>query len=329
METPITRRSFMRGTLALAASSLPSLAFAADYPDHPIHLTVPFAPGGNVDTMARLVSAPMTGFLHTSMVVENRPGAGGSIGANYVVRSKPDGYTLLVCSNGPLTVNPFFQKDLPYDPFKDLLAIGKISEVAHVLAVTKSHPAQTLQDLIKLSKNKPVSVGTSGVGSATHMTLVRLNYATGAGLVHVPYQGGGALTSDLIGGTLPAALTELSTAAPLHKSGNIRILGVASARRSDLVPDVPTMDEQGVHDFTAASYVGLLSPAGTPAADNARIQQALADCLKRADIIQKMKQQGAEIASAQEQTSAGFAAFLRAEYDRSKVAIQQAGIKPR
>jgi tripartite-type tricarboxylate transporter receptor subunit TctC len=328
VETDLDRRSFLRGTLALAASCVSPLALAADYPDKPIHVIVPFAPAGNVDTMARLVSAALTSRWGTSVIVENRPGAGGSIGADYVARSQPDGYTLLASSNGPLTVNPFFQRNMPYDPFKDLIPIGKISDVAHVFAVHTSVQANTLTELIQLSKRKPVNTGTSGVGSASHMTLVRFNFATGANLTHVPYRGGGALVADLVGGSLDAAITELSTAEPLHRAGKVRILAVASQHRSELMPDVPTAIEQGVTDFVATSYVGLLSPASTPANINARVQQALAASLATDDMAKKMRDLGAELASQPERTGDGFRAFLRGEYDRSQAAARQAGIQP-
>ncbi|WP_415817298.1 Bug family tripartite tricarboxylate transporter substrate binding protein [Bordetella tumbae] len=325
----MNRRSFVQMALALPAASLPAWARAAAYPgSKPIHMIVPFAAAGNVDTMARLVGAAMGPLLGTSIVVENRAGVGGGIGAGYVTRSKPDGYTLLASSNGPLTVNLFFQKNMTYDPLKDLIPLGKISDVAHVLAVNPSLPAKTLPELIKLSQQRPINVGTSGVGSATHMTLVRFVAATGANLTHVPYKGGGALTADLVGGTLDAAFTELSTAQPLHKSGMTRIMAIAAQNRSPLVPDVPTAIEQGVADFIATSYVGLLVPAGTPEEVRNLVQQALAKSLDDTNVTSNIRNQGAEVAIRAERTGAGFGAFLRGEFDRSKAAVQQAGIVP-
>jgi tripartite-type tricarboxylate transporter receptor subunit TctC len=325
----LTRRAFaLRGAGLLAAAAFAPLVRAAAFPDRPLHMIVPFAPGGNVDTTARVVSAGMTQTLGVSAVVENKPGAGGSIGADMVVRSAPDGYTLLVASNGPMTVNPFVQLHLPYDPLRDLAPVGMVGYVPHVLVVTPGLPAHTFAELIALSRKRRINTGTSGVGSATHLTLMRLNAASGADLVHVPYRGGGALIPDLVGGSLDATMTELSTALPLHRAGKVRILAVASEQRSAIAPDIPTMIESGVKDFTASSYVGLLAPAKTPKDTVARLQQGLSASLDMPSIADKLRDSGLEAATASQRTSAGFAEFLRAEYQRSKTAAELAGIKP-
>ncbi|CAM3629174.1 ABC transporter substrate-binding protein [Bordetella sputigena] len=324
----VTRRAFaLRCAVLLTAASTP-LARAAAFPDRPLHLIVPFAPGGNVDTTARVVSAGLTQVLGVSAVVENKPGAGGSIGADMVVRAAPDGYTLLVASNGPMTVNPFVQAHLPYDPLRDLAPVGMIGDVPHVLVVTPGLPARTFTELVALSRKRRINTGTSGVGSATHLSLMRLNTASGADLVHVPYRGGGALIPDLVGGTLDATMTELSTALPLHRAGKVRILAVAAARRSAIAADIPTFIESGVKDFTASSYVGLLVPARTPPDAVARLQQGLAASLEMPSVADKLRDSGLETATAAQRTPAGFADFLRVEYQRSKAAAELAGIKP-
>jgi tripartite-type tricarboxylate transporter receptor subunit TctC len=324
-----SRRAFtLRGACTLAALTLSPRVRAADFPDRPLHLIVPFAPGGNVDTTARVVSAGMTQALGVSAVVENKPGAGGSIGADMVVRSAADGYTLLVASNGPMTVNPFVQAHLPYDPLRDLAAVGMIGYVPHVLAVTPDLPVHTFAELIALSKKRRINTGTSGVGSATHLTLMRFNAAAGTDLVHVPYKGGGALIPDLVGGNLDATMTELSTALPLHRAGKIRILAVAADHRSAIAADIPTMIEGGVKDFTASSYVGLLAPVKTPPDKIARLQQGLSASLDMPSVANKLRDSGLEAATATQRTPAGFAEFLRGEYQRSKEAAELAGLKP-
>src|SRR5512146_2790493 len=192
----ITRRTLII-TLSLgsAATLLPRSAFAA-YPDRPIHLIVPFAPGGNADIVGRIVGERISSAVGQPVVVDNRGGAGGSIGAEVVARAAPDGYTLFVGSNGPLTVNPFVQAKLSYDPLKDFAPVALTSYVPHAIILNNNVEAKTLQELIALSKKTPVNMATSGVGSATHMTLERFKAATGANITHIPYKSGGALMPD-------------------------------------------------------------------------------------------------------------------------------------
>jgi tripartite-type tricarboxylate transporter receptor subunit TctC len=322
----ISRRTVLTG-LGLAPVLLPRAAFAA-YPDHPVHLVVPFAAGGNADIVARIVGDRMSAALGQPVVVDNRAGAGGSIGAEYVARAEADGYVLLVGSNGPLTVNPFVQAKLGYDPLQDFAPIALTSYVPHAIIVHPSVEAKTVSELVELSKKKSISIGTSGVGSATHLTLERFNAATGAKLAHIPYRSGGALLPDLIAGNIQAAMTELSTAMPLHRAGQGRIIAVAAAQRSKLAPDVPTMIEGGVKDFTAASYVGILAPRATPPAVIEQLQKAAASALAAGPAADKLRDLGAEIAGAEEMTPAGFGAFIQAEYARSREAAKLAGLTP-
>src|SRR5471030_2418419 len=263
---PISRRRLIVTIgLGSATTLLPRQAFAA-YPDRPIHLIVPFAPGGNADIVGRIVGERISNVLGQPVVVDNRGGAGGSIGAEAVARATPDGYVLLVGSNGPLTVNPFVQAKLGYDPLKDFVPVALTSYVPHAIILSNSVMTKTIAELIALSKKEQISIATSGVGSATHMTLERFKAQTGANVVHIPYRSGGALMPDLIGGSIQAAMTEFSTALPLHKGGQAHIVAVALEKRSQLAPDVATFIEGGVKDFTASSYIGILAPAGTPPA---------------------------------------------------------------
>src|SRR5579872_2180365 len=189
------RRLIATAGLTAAAGLFPRAAFAA-YPDRPIHLIVPFAPGGNADIVGRIVAEQMSQRLGQPVVVDNRGGAGGSIGAEIVARASADGYTLLVGSNGPLTVNPFVQAKLGYDPLKDFAAVALTSYVPHVIILSNQVKAKDAAELVALSKTAPITIATSGVGSATHMTLERFKAATGANVTHVPYRGGGALLPD-------------------------------------------------------------------------------------------------------------------------------------
>ena len=325
----LTRRTLLT-TLAAAplASALPRAARAA-YPDKPIRLIVPFAAGGNADIVGRLVGERISNALGQPVIVDNRGGAGGSIGAEAAARSTPDGYTLFVGSNGPLTVNPFVQAKLGYDPLKDFAAIALTSYVPHVIIVNDKVEAKTLAEFIALSKKAPINVATSGVGSASHMTLERFKAATGAQITHIPYKSGGALMPDLIGGSIQAAMTEFSTALPQHKGGQARILAVASAKRSQIAPEIPTFIESGVKDFTAASYIGILAPTGSPAPIVAQLQRAIADGLNQGPAPDKLRGMGSEIATAEEMTPAGFAKFIRVEYEHMREAAKLAGIEPK
>jgi tripartite-type tricarboxylate transporter receptor subunit TctC len=324
----LSRRTLI-ATLGAGAtiSLLPRAAFAA-YPERPIHLVVPFAPGGNADIVGRIVGEEISKAVGQPVVVDNRGGAGGSIGAEAVARAAPDGYTLFVGSNGPLTVNPFVQAKLPYDPLKDFAPIALTSYVPHVLILNNGVTAKTLPELLALSKKAPLNVATSGVGSASHMTLERFKAATGVNITHVPYKSGGALMPDLIGGQIQGAMTEFSTALPMHKAGKAHIFAVASAKRSQLAPDIPTFIEEGVKNFTAQSYIGILAPAKTPEPVIAQVQKAIAAGLAGGAAPDKLRNMGSEIATPEQMTPAGFAAFIRTDYENMKEAAKLAGITP-
>lgn len=324
-----TRRAFSAGLGAMAATALlPGRSFAA-YPDRPIRLIVPFAAGGNADIVGRIVGEQIGKALNQTVVVENRGGAGGGVGAEFVAQSAPDGYTLLVGSNGPLTVNPFVNANLKYDPIKDFAAVALTSYVPHGIIVSKTVEAKNLAELIALSKKTPVTIATAGVGSATHMTLERLKSATGANLQHVPYRGAGNLMPDVISGNVNGAMTELSTALSLHKSGDARIIAIASARRSKLAPDIATFDESGMKGFMAQSFIGILAPAKTPADIVAPLQQAVEKGLGAGSpAVARLIEMGSEIATAEQMTSAGFGAFIRADYEEMRQAAKAAGITP-
>src|SRR5215210_421976 len=324
----LTRRTLLT-TLAAApfASTLPRAAFAA-YPDKPIRLSVPFAAGGNADFVARLCGEGMSQTLGQPIVIDNRSGAGGSLGADLAAKAAPDGYTLFLGSNGPLTVNPFVQAKLAYDPLKDFLAVGLANLAPHCLAVNADVKAKTIAEFVALSKGTPASLGTSGAGSASHLTLARFGAATGANITHVTYRGGGNIVPDLLAGNITGTVTELSTVLPQISGGKVRVLGVASNKRSPQMPDVPTMIEQGVKDFTAASYVGILAPAGTPAEILNALEAALKKALDSKATQEKFLNTGAELVPDELMTSKGFADYIKKEFENSKEAAKVAGLKP-
>lgn len=324
----ISRRTLIATLGAVpAASLLPRGAFAA-YPDRPITLIVPFAAGGNADIVGRLVGHEIGSGLKQTVVVENRAGAGGGIGARAVAKAEPDGYMLLVGSNGPLTINPLVQANPGYDPIVDFAPVALTSYVPHALILANSTPAKSVAELVELSKQAPVNIATSGVGSATHMTLERFKAAAGAKITHVPYRGGGALMPDVISGAVQGAMTEFSTALELHTGGKARIVATGAAKRSTLAPDIPTFIESGVKDFVAQSYIGILAPAKTPPAIIDQLQKAIAAGLNGGTAPERLRTLGSEIATAEQMTPQGFAAFIKTDADNMREAAKLAGITP-
>jgi tripartite-type tricarboxylate transporter receptor subunit TctC len=319
-----------RGLLCAAALLLATTVSAQSWPDRPVRVIMPFAPGGNGDTTIRIIAARLQEQLGQPVVVENKPGAGGSIGTAEAARARPDGYTLLGSTAGPLVINPLVQANPGYDPLRSFTSIGMISRVPMVVIVHPSVAARTLPELIALSASKPgsVTIGTSGVGGANHLPLELLNAATGAGLVHVPYRGGGAAVPDLVAGTVSGLLTELSSVLDLHRQGRARILAVASLNRPPVLPDVQTFTEAGQPGFTAEAFVGLAAPTGTPEPVLARVQRALVAALAEAETRAKLQALGAEVATPAQQTQAGFVAYLEAEIAKARRGVQIAGLKP-
>lgn len=325
-----TRRTFVTALAALGAARLSSRqAWADGYPDRAIHLIVPFAAGGNADINGRIAADVMFKALGQPVVVENKGGAGGGVGAEYVARAAADGYTLLIGSNGPLTVNPFVNASISYDSLKDFAAVAMLSYTPHLLIMTNKLGLGSIADLLALAKTRPVNIATSGIGSATHMTLERFRQATGttSSITHVPYKSGGALLPDVIAGNIDGAMTELATSLELHNGKQARIIGIASATRSRLAPDIPTFDEQGVKSFTAQSFVGLVAPGKTPPDVIARLQKVIAEGLPAGSpAAEKLTQTGSELATPEQMTPAGFAAFIKRDYEDMRIAAKLAGL---
>ena len=261
------------------------------------------------------------------IIVENRAGAGGGVGAEHVARAEPDGYTLLVGSNGPLTINPILNPNISYNSLKDFAAVALVSYVPHVLIVSNKLGVKSVADLVALSKTRPVNLATSGVGSATHMTLEQFKHATGAQIAHVPYKSGGSLLPNVISGNINGAMTELSTAVEQHKAGTAHIVGVAGATRSKAALDIPTFDEQGVKGFLARSFIGIIAPAKTPAEHLAKLQATIAAGLgSGSEAAGKLIATGSEIATPEQMTPAGFAAFIKGDYEDMRAAAKLAGL---
>ncbi|MBR0649415.1 tripartite tricarboxylate transporter substrate binding protein [Roseomonas terrae] len=325
----LSRRQALAAGVALIAAR--SAVAQAAYPDRPIRVIVPFAAGGNADIIGRVLQPRLQEKLGQPVVVENRPGAGGSVGAEAVARARPDGYTLLIGSNGPLSVNPVVQARLPYDATRDFAPVAMAMEVPHCLVVRADAPYRTVADVVAASRaagGEALGIGTAGVASATHLSLESFKAATGARLLHVPYRGGGAAVPDFLAGNLPMLFTELSTGIAMQRDGKGRVIAIASPRRVAELPDVPTMIEQGVPDFTAGSYVGLLAPTGTPPEAMRRLSQAMAEIVAEPDFRARMQQLGGEAASGALVTPEGFANYIAQDLAKSRNAARIADIKP-
>ena len=272
MTLNLTRRATLAA--ALAAAALGAQAQEA-YPSKPIRLVVPFTPGGVTDSSGRLIADFLGKRLGQQVIVDNKPGASGNIGTAQVVAAAPDGYTLLLAFDGTMVINPHVFAKVPFDTLKDFAPVGRIGSATLILVAHPEVPVKTLQDVVALSKSKPLAYGTSGIGGTPHIAGEMLAQRTGAKLEHVPYKGGGQAMTDVMGGSIPLVYTAVAGAQGHVKSGKLKAIAVSGARRSGSLPDVPTFIESGVADFVADSWVGLLAPAGTPAAVVARLNSEL------------------------------------------------------
>ena len=271
-------------------------AFGA-YPDRPIRLIAPFAPGGNIDITARTIAPGMSEQLGQAVVVENRGGAGGRIGTEFVAKAAPDGYTWLLGSSGSLTVNPVFTSHPAYDPLRDFAATSLVSEVPLVLAVHPSLPARNAKQFIALAKAKPgeILMASAGTGSNTHLTGELFQVLTGVKLTHVPYKGAGPAVTDLIAGHTHCIFDQVSSSGRFVKVGKLRALAVTSTKRSAILPDVPTMAEAGAPGVESSAFTGVFLPSATPRDIVARIHAALVKVLERPAVRETFSRLGAEI----------------------------------
>jgi tripartite-type tricarboxylate transporter receptor subunit TctC len=323
---PAPRRALL--ALPMLAAARP--AFAAPFPERPLRLVVPYAAGGNSDAVARIVASPMSEILGQPVVVENRPGAGGSVASLQMARIRADGYSLMIGSNGPMAVSPSIQANLGYDPLRDFAPIGLACRTPHVIVVTNNLPVRDLREFVAYAQERQgrMTLASSGVGSSGHLSIATFAALTGTMLQHVPYLSGGQLIPDLMSGNVNASIIEISTVLPLHRSGQVRILAVAAAGRSVLAPEIPTAEEAGVAGFREAAFIGIVMPANPPAEVQERLAAALAAALARPDTNQRLNETGSEASAESERTPAGFAAFLETELRRTQAAAVRAGLRP-
>jgi len=311
-------RHWLVGAALALTASVP--VFAQPYPSHPINVVVPFPPGGSSDMIALAMAQKMTETLHQSVIVENKPGATGTIGAAFVKTAQPDGYTLLVSSLAPFAVNPHLQKSLPYDPLKDFDLITVAVQAPNVLVCNPSFEAKTVEELVAYLKKNPqkVTFASSGAGSSDHLTAELFWQQTGTSGVHVPYKGGAPAISDLMAGHVQCSFQNLNAVIGQIQAGKLRALGITSAQRSPLLPNVPTLAQAGIKGVDVYSWQAMAAPKGLPADVRAKIHAAAVAALKDPQLAKNMTGLGFEIVG---NTPQEFAAFQQAEYTRWKKVI--------
>jgi tripartite-type tricarboxylate transporter receptor subunit TctC len=312
--------------LALAALAVASAAWAQGYPNKPIRVLVPFVPGGNVDITARTIAPALGEVLGQPVIVENRPGAAGMLGAQAMLAAGPDGYTLMMGSNSSLAVAPNLYSNWPYDPLKGIAPITNLQITPFVLVVKPALPAKTLEEFLKLARENPgrLTMASGGNGSSNQLVGELFQMMTGVKFSHVPYKGTGAALVDLAGGQVDMLFDQASSTVGNVRGGKIRAIAVASSARQAALPDTPTFAEAGVRDFEIDNFTGLVGPAGMPADAVAKIQAAAVKALATPMVRERFASLGVQpVGSTPDQ----FAATIREDLARWSKVIKAAGIK--
>jgi tripartite-type tricarboxylate transporter receptor subunit TctC len=281
------------------------------WPERPIRIIVPFAPGGGTDQVARLVATEIARDLGQPVIVDNRPGAAGNLGADMVAKSTPDGYTLLWGTVGTQAINPLVNPKLPYDARKDFQPVAMVASYPNLLVVPLSSPAKGVAELVALGRSRDLSYASSGVGTSLHLSGAMLAVQAGLSMTHAPYKGSSQAMTDVIGGQVDLFFDNMPVAYAMARSGKVRPLAVTGASRFPLLPEVPTMVELGYGNFVTESWNGLLAPAGTPGAVVARLDAAVRRAVTPASFADRLMQAGIE---RNYKDSAQFAQYIQAEY---------------
>ena len=331
MDAPTLRFRLPRAVGSLVAAAAAALALAAapvraDYPDRPIHLVVPFPAGGGADILARTIMPRVARELGTTIVVENRPGAGGNVGAEYVARAAPDGYTLLYGTNGTHAINRALYGSLAFDPVRDFAPVSRMTQIAALVVVYPGLPVATVGELVAYAKANPGKVffASAGNGTTSHLAGELFRTVAQVDVVHTPYRGGALAANDLMGGHVAMMIDVMPNVLPLAKGGKLRALAVTTAARVPAAPEIPTVAESGLPGFEVSAWDGVLAPAGTPTAVidrlNAAIRAALADPEVRAALVAR----GAQPVPG---TPEAFARHIAAESEKWAQVVKKAGAK--
>jgi len=316
--------AMMAGVLGMAAGGA---VLASGYPSKPVRVIVPYVAGGAADITARVIAQKLSVSMGATFVVENKPGANGMIGTDFVAKAAPDGYTLLLDASGPLVVNPSLYKKTPYDPVADLAPISQITSYQYVLVVPQQSAIRSVDDLIAAARAKPgqVSYGSAGVGAGGHLAGELLAVTTQTQLAHIPYKGNAQALTDVLGGQLSFTFDTVVTATPHLRSGKLRGYAVTGPRRAPGLPDIPTMEELGYKDFVVTQFQGLLAPAGTDPAILSRLHEEVVKAARQPDVIQKLQTEGGnEIVAG---TPQEFARLIQEDLQRYRKLIADAHVQ--
>jgi tripartite-type tricarboxylate transporter receptor subunit TctC len=312
--------------LALAATLFASAAAAQDYPTRPIRMIVAFSAGGTTDYVARLLADKVRGSLGQPVVIENKPGANGAIGADFVSKAEPDGYTLFFSTAGALSINPSMRSDLPYDPIKGFTPIVPTARNTVLFAVNSGLGVSTAQEMIARAKDKPgsITVAITGIGAISHLAIEMLQHSAKIKLQAVPYRGAGPAIADLIGGQVNAMSAEVPVLMPQIKAGKAKVLAISAQSRSDVMPDIPTFAELGYPDVVADNWSGVLAPPKTPPAIVAKLNAAFNSVVKDPEVRRKLADNGVSTIGG---TPEDLSALITSETVRWRKVVAETGVK--
>jgi tripartite-type tricarboxylate transporter receptor subunit TctC len=320
------RRMFRMGAIlaALVICVTPALA-QQSFPTKAVRLLIPYPPGGAVDILGRTLGDELSKMWGHPVVIENRPGAGGTIASQVVAKAAPDGYTLIIVASGH-AINPYLYKKLPYDTFKDFTPISLLGSSPNMMLVAANSPFKTVGDVLAAARAKPgsLSYGMAGIGTSTHLAGEMLKYLAKVDIVAVSYKGGAPVINDLLGGHIPLSFNNIPESIGQIKAGTLRPLGVTSAKRSAVLPDVPTIAEAGVPGYDTAVWWGMLGPAGLPADLTTKISRDCKEALHAPAVKERLAKLGATVAGT---SPADFSKLIRADYEKWGPIIKAAGIK--
>jgi tripartite-type tricarboxylate transporter receptor subunit TctC len=316
-------------TAFFVAASLAGLAPAAHaqaYPSKPIRIIVPYPAGGTSDILARSIGQKLSESLEQPVVVENKPGANGNVGAEFVARAAPDGYTLLLADIGALAISPSVYPKLPFDPAKDFAPVTMVAYSPHILVVHPSVPAASVKELVALAKSKPgkLNFAISGVGGAPHLAGVDFALRTGIDWTYIPYKGGSQAIADVAGGQADVTLNGMLATYPLVQGGKLKLLAVSSAKRMSAIPEVPTIAESGIPGFETGSWQGVVAPAGTPREIVAKLNAEIGRIVTTTEMRDKLGAQGADVRT---NTPDEFSSFIRNEMTKWAKVVKDANVK--
>ncbi len=311
--------------LALATIVIPVSA-AEQFPTRPIRVIVPYAPGGNVDISARIIAPPLGEVLGQTIVVDNRPGAGGNLGASLVAKATPDGYTLLVGSSGPLSVNPVIFKNLPYDTLKDFAPISTVQAVSLVVLAGPKSNFNSIADIITAAKARPgkLTMASAGAGTTNHFAIELFAHMANVKLLHVPYKGSGPALSELLGGQVETMIDQLAASIGYVRDGRLKVLAVTTQQRAAALPNVPTLEELGYKGYQASTLLGLLAPAGTPKPVIAKLNASVRKIMDSPAVAERFRGLGANPGASSPEE---FTARIRDELQQWRSLVKQLNLK--